>query len=246
MFEFAGRTGGTTTIGYVADFCPMCRVPQAFTLLSIDDPGGPAPRAGASRYWRKCEGCGVELEATHSAYASVSAERASVQELTARTFPRLMEACRPAMESDERARRSPMSLTAPERRALVLRPMLLLAPMVEHRFASVRIDRELVYAALAIVVGIVAASYGLRRLAPSWLNLALFAILFLGIGLFVWQLLASRRRYMRREILPRLAASLRPLSPTHAEINVAIDELRRSHRLVGSKLDAKQLRSALA
>src|SRR5258705_351547 len=63
-------------LGYVADFCPICRSPQAFEVQSVGVAShvyyvsfGKGALAG---YQRKCCDCGVTLDAKPTNYATIS------------------------------------------------------------------------------------------------------------------------------------------------------------------------------
>jgi hypothetical protein len=101
------------------------------------------------------------------------------------------------------------------------------------------------YAVLAVIAALILGSFVLRRLAPDSLEVSMLAILIVGAGVIIWQIAAARGRFIQREILPRLAASLRPLSPTDAEINVALEELRKLRHKIGSNIDPRALRAAI-
>jgi len=67
----------------------------------------------------------------------------------------------------------------------------------------------------------------------------IFAIsLALGIALVVWQVIASKSRFIRREILPVLAKSLGPLKPTEQEIERVLRELTELKKKIAATLRA--------
>jgi len=236
-------------IGYVADFCPMCRAPRAFQLRRVggasQDYNIDSGEGALLGYERRCEDCEVTLDAKPTSYASIASERTSMPELTARTFPRLTETYRATMDLDRLARRSPGSLTAAERRALILTPLLILSARVEQRLAATQVDKEVGYTVLALIAALVLDTYLIGRVAPESIGRSMLAILVVGIGAVIWQISAARGRFIRREILPRLAESLRPLSPTDAELNVAFEELRGLRHKLGSRKSARALRAAI-
>lgn len=190
MFILSGRKIAYRSIGYVAGFCQMCRKPSAFELRCVGAAShvhnisfGEGALVG---YERKCETCEVSVEAGSTSYASIASERASVAELTERTFPRLAESYRAAIELDQLACCSPGSLTAAERRTLVRAPMLLLSSKVERRFESALLDWEVGYAVLAVIAALLLGVLVLRRVAPESLEVSMLAILTVGIGVIIW------------------------------------------------------------
>lgn len=143
------------------------------------------------------------------------------------------------MALDERIRRQ--RLTPAERHSLIRAPFVFLSPRVERRFAATHLDAG-VGLALAAAVGLLflAPPVG-RRLLPDSPEILFLVFLAVGIGLVVWQVIASGSRFMTGEIVPVLVKSLRPLQPTEQEIELVLSELRKVKHKIGRKLRATEL-----
>jgi hypothetical protein len=237
------------TLGYIADFCPMCRTPRVFKLQRVGLARhvyyisfGEGELAG---YQRTCQQCGIAVAAKPTLYASVAAQPAALPEMIAQTFPKLPQAYQPTLELEERIRNSPASLTPEERHALIRQPFQLLSPRVEKQFASLHIDNDAGLTLLGVLVTLFIASFILKRVAPDSLEVSMVSILLAGMVLVIWQISQAGRRFMRRKIIPLLAATLQPLNPTDGEVQAVLAEFKKLRQKIGSKMKAKDLMSAL-
>ena len=250
MFIFWGKKVVFRKLGYVADFCPMCRVARAFELQRVGVVGHvyyiSFCEGALAGYQNKCLECDTALEARPTAYAAISDELGSVAALTAKTFPTLLQTYQAVMALDERARTAPASLSSEGRHALIRTPMLLLSAKVEKHNATTHLDREVGYAVLVWIGVLLAAPPLYRLVAGDALELGELWILGIGLVGVVWQIAAERGRFMRRKIVPALARSLKPLAPTEAEVRAVLTELSRLRHKIGTKLKADTLMAALA
>lgn len=247
MFIVWGRKIRRRTAGYVADYCPLCRAKRAFELQDV--------RSAAHVYYvslgsgklvgheRKCEECGTSFQANPTSYASVSRTRASPDELERLTFPNLDAAIKEQVALDERIRRQ--RLTPAERQSLIKAPFVYLSPKVERRFAATQLDARAGIALAAGVALVFLGGLGARQWALVAPELVLLVCVAGGIALVVWQVLASGSRFMRREIVPVLARSLKPLEPTQEEIELVLKEFRRVKHKIGRKLRVADLMAGM-
>ena len=245
MFIFWGRKITRKRLGYVADFCPICRCKQAFKLEAVRSSGhvyyvslGGGQLVG---YERTCEQCGTSFRANADLYANVSKELLPVDDLKLQTYPALDAAIKDQMALEARIKAGGKDLKPQERYTLIKAPFLYLSPKVERRFASTHIDLPAFLAILgAIAVLPIGAWVGhlLRITNPGPVLLFSFLI---GVGLIVWQISAAGTRFMKAQILPTLATSLRPLKPTQEEVERVLEELRRVKQKIGRKVSASEL-----
>ena len=68
----------------------------------------------------------------------------------------------------------------------------------------------------------------------------------IGIILIGWQISLSNRRFIRRNIIPILARTLKPLDPSKEEVEAALAELTKLRHKIGRKLSSGDLMTALA
>jgi hypothetical protein len=243
MLIIWGRKIKRRRVGYVADYCPVCRAQRVFELQDVRSAGhvyyislGRGTLLGQER---RCSDCGTSFKANTASYAGVSKTQLSLEELRQRTFPNLDAATREQAALDERIRRQRLSPT--ERQALIRAPFVYLASKVERRFANTHIDAGVGVAFLALVGLFLAAPAALKLLPANSAPVVFLILIAVGGGLVVWQVRASGSRFMKREIVPVLAKSLGPLQPTEEEIKLVLGELKKVKQKIGWKLKASDL-----
>ena len=158
-------------LGYVADFCPLCREVRAFGLKRVGLAGHiyyiSLTEGELVGHTRACAGCGIIFDASPENYARPSKELRPVRELIAHTFPNIAAyyARRFALE---KAIRDPFAkVSAADRMALVKEPFTLLSNRAEERFRAGLVDHQssAVFIAALVVGGFVAT--GLVVLMPE-------------------------------------------------------------------------------
>lgn len=242
MFIVWGKKTVRRRLGFVADFCPICRSPQAFELQRVGSAGHvyyiSAGQGELLGFERTCLSCGTSLEAHPERYAAPEKRVQTLKELVRRTYPTLQADLQERLAFEEQIQRDPGSLSAEDRRACIRQPFLLMSPRVERRFASTKIDLGV---GLAIFGALSLLSIGpalFHAVAPDKDEFGVLVSLGLGAGLVGWQMLASGRRFMQHQILPHLAGALRPLRPTEREITAVLREMKQSGHKMGAKLQA--------
>ncbi|WP_416762629.1 hypothetical protein ACNI65_09580 [Roseateles sp. So40a] len=244
MFIVWGKKIVYRRLGYVADFCPICRDKRVFELKRVGSAGHvyyiSAGQGELVGYELICQDCRTSLQTDPGIYASFAKLPAPVEELVRTTFPNIDEVMADRLALEERIRREPSSLSADERRALIRHPFLLLSPKVDRRFASTHVDRwvglSLVGALLLMMIGPALT----HVVAPDEAELSMLLFIVLGVALVVWQVAASKTRFMEREIIPVLAKSLHPLRPTEAELREVMSELKLLRHKMASKLGSSE------
>jgi hypothetical protein len=139
MFVFVGaKHHGYRKVGYVADFCPLCRCPTVFEVLRIGVSRQTikmyeeAGKKHLITHKRVCQDCGTEMAAQMTMYRTVAAAPAGLPTLMACTFPNLAAVHHARLALKERIRDSPGSLSTHQRLALVRESVGLLAPSVDR------------------------------------------------------------------------------------------------------------------
>lgn len=244
MFIFWGTKTVIRKLGYVADFCPICREIQKFQLSRV---GLASHVYGASfgegklvGHQKKCLHCGTELQTDPSIYKDVQKKLtgAGSTDLTANTFPNIRQHYSERLSLEEQLVKRPAGIDASTRAALIKEPFHLLAPVVEKRFGATHIDRYVGVALLLTIVGAFLVSKIFDAFFPQAVEHQANAVLItFGIGIVATgvQGYKSAGRYLRKEIYPKLAHSLRPLKPNQTELEAAFAELKR----MGFKLPKK-------
>ena len=247
-----GRKKTSRVLGYVADFCFLCRGPRAFKLIRNGSVGhvyyisfGEGKLVG---YERTCTECGERFAADITTYSNVAEALVPVDELKHSTYPNFDSVMQERIELEKRVQKSPDSLSASERYALIKAPFLLLASKVETQFSSpTKTDWRTGLALFAAIVLPFLAGFAVCQLespSPDRVDhclIAAGAAFFVGIAFTAWQIVLSNRRFISREVVPVLAKSLAPLHPSEAEITNVLDELKRLRLKMASKLTTAEL-----
>lgn len=247
MFILWGKKAVHKKIGYVADFCPICRTPQPFAITRVGSAGHlyfvSAGEGQLVGYERTCQKCRTPLNAEPTTYASLAKRAAPLDELLRSTFPNLTQALQERLAIEERVQRDPASLEPELRRSLIRNPFVRLSPKVEKRFAdATHMDWTVGLALIGAIALIFSAPDLAHKVAPGYHSDLLFWSPFvLGIALVVWQMIASGKRFMRKEIIPVLAGTLAPLRPTEDEITAVLAELKQLGHKIGSKIKPANL-----
>ncbi|WKB50639.1 hypothetical protein [Eleftheria terrae] len=249
MFIVWGRKLVRRGLGYVADFCPICRVIQPFKLERLGSVGhvyylsfGQGELVG---YERTCQACKTSFNAEPSVYAGAVKTVVPLPELQQRTFPHLATVLRERLELEAKVKRDPTLLSGEERYALIRNTFELLSPKVEKRFAATHIDKEVALAAGGALALTAVGPGVVRSVYPDAAELSLLVFMGLGALLLVWQFALSGRRFMRRDVIPTLAMSLHPLRPSERELTSVLQDLKQLRHKIASKLKLSDLQMQL-
>ena len=143
MFNVWGRKTVRRRLGFAADFCPICRQPQAFEISRL----GAAVHlyhvsVGQGRllgHQRTCLTCGTTLAADLPDYADLERRPQALPTLIRSTFPDLATLWRERLDFERRLRIDPGFLEASERHRWLREPFLLMASRVEQRLSLIHI-----------------------------------------------------------------------------------------------------------
>jgi hypothetical protein len=234
-------------LGYVADFCPICREPRAFRLCgkrlvpqSFYIPVGFGELVGNER---RCLDCGVDLPGDPTRYTALSKKPASFGQLRKLTYPSFDDAQRGRLELEKAVRDNPSAIGARDRQRLIRQPLELLSPRVEAH--TPQTDRDVAITVVAAWAAVWAGTSLATRFSPDNADAVLLGLLAVAVLAVVVQLALVNRRYMRREIAPLLVRCLAPLKPRRAEIEAAVADMKAARHKIGSKLSVDHLMQRL-
>jgi hypothetical protein len=236
-----GRKWITRKLGFVADFCEICRRPQPFALERRSLVGHvgylPIGTTHVVRHQGRCTRCATEMATEPLRYAQVARKKtASTHELLAATLPDHEQVLQQRLAVERVVRDDVEALSPATRRDLLARPFVALSPMVDQRFASLHVDAWVGAALLSFLVLPALVQAACRWISPRNAELGLVWGLGLGLALVAWTAVGARRRWIRRFVAPRLTGSLGPLRVSSAEIEVVLGELRTHKHKLGSVL----------
>ena len=243
-----GRKWYARKLGFVADFCEICRRPQSCALERRTLIGHfwfiPLGTHHVTQHRTLCTQCGTATLTDATRYGPPARQTAPPRELLTRTNPGFDQAFGPRMALERAVRENLAALTPDQRRSMLVSPFLLLSMEVEQRLAQTQLDWRVALALLAVLpLGMAGHALGLLASEDSAELGALIGIA-AGAVLLLWQGATAKRRWVRNAVLPRLARNLAPLRPTAAEIGGILGELRQNKHKLGALLKAVDFKVA--
>jgi hypothetical protein len=249
MFIVWGKTIKRQRLGFVADYCAVCRDLRGFKFNRIGSAShvyyisfGEGDLVG---YERICQVCKTAFEAVPDTYSGMAREPRSGTELISETFPNYYAVYRELIERERKVRDTPSLLSPSERRARLREPFGVVAQLAQQKLASIQIDGRvwLAIGAFFPLMWILNAIGELFIDPDDETGIArwMLGCAVLCVGLIVSQLITSGRRYVLKIAVPPLAHALAPLRPSEAEIAGVLQELQEHKLKLGSKLRAADL-----
>ena len=253
MFIVWGKTIKRQKLGFVADYCGVCRDVRGFLVKRIGSAShvyyisfGEGDLVG---YERICQQCSTAFEAVPDTYSGMAKESRPGSELIPETFPNYYAVYRELIERERKVRDTPSLLTSGERRARLREPFGIVAQVVQQKLASVQVDGRVWIAVAAFfpLLWVLGALGGVfidpdnENAMVRWM-LACSAV---SLALVIWQLMGSARRYVLKHAVPPLVNALAPLRPAEEEITDILQELKQRKFKLGSKLEAADITQAI-
>ena len=239
MFIVWGKTIKRQKLGFVADFCAVCRDLRTFQVRRIGSAShvyyisfGQGDLVG---YERTCEVCATPVDAVPDTYTGMAETFRPASELISETFPNYYTVYRALLERERKVRDTPSLLTPEERRARMREPFMVIAPLAQQKLSSIQVDWRVGLA----VFSFVPIFWVIDLVEDPSLNW-IFSGLALWAGLVFSEIFRSSRRYLLKNAAPQLAASLAPLKPSESELDRILQELKQ-HKLKLGKLRPSDL-----
>lgn len=241
MINFWGKKRVETSLGQVADFCPICRDLRPFELF----------RAGMAGqllgHVKQCHHCGLKLGADPAQYASVAPlSPTSLEVLVARTFPGIWMKYADRLKLEEDLRRQPGAVAPEAKEGYLMEPWVLFNGVVEQLFAGkAPLDLPSGFGCLGtlvLAIPLLVLAALARDLPTKYaLLLGLLLVLVGGAGFTLWQLSLRPQRYVRRKIVPFLALALKPLAPTRPELEACFNKCRNLRMKIATAIPLEQI-----
>lgn len=250
MFIVWGKRVTRKKVGYVADFCPMCRDAQTFLLKEVRVYSHvyyiPTSTSALHGYERTCQGCTLPLSGAPRQYVAAPKKPAHVDDILARSFPAFDEVYGERLKIEESLRLAPDSLPVSVRRALIQQPFLVLAPLVEARARQTSFDAIATAALLGGLLLAIGGGLAASNLPQDYAGPAVGACALGGLALIIWGMASTARRYARGKLAPQIAKTLRPLRPSDKELSTTLAELKQKGHRIGKILKPQHVAALIA
>ena len=251
MFIVHGTKRKVRSLGWVADFCQICRRPQPFQLFRIGLAShvyfisfGQGKLAG---HIMECKECGTKSGTDESRYASIAkAPGTDFAALASATMPNLPETLGARLAFEKQLVDGTASVDPETRMEILIEPFVVMEGMIAERNASAGMDRPTSFGCLGTLVVLIAlvALIVFAKWATQTVDYILavgFTVIGAGVVYTIAQMCLSMRRYTRSQILPRLVASLARLRPTEAEIAETLASCKKAKMKVARAVKADAL-----
>jgi hypothetical protein len=237
-------------LGFVAEFCPICRTPRKFEVsrvgiashiyfISVGE-GNLAGHVGC------CQQCGTIIPVDAGKYETFKEEsNIALEALVQNTFPNLYNAYAERLDIEERLKkREPVSL--PNREVWLMEPFEYLIPDVEARFTNTKLDKESNIGCVVTVLLLMFLCGGFivfenSALIRDSLIIGMGLVAIIGLIYTIVQIMLAPNRYMERNIIPRLSQALSVLNPGKQEIERCLSTLKIKGFRIGKKIKTEKL-----
>ena len=187
-----GRKRKERTVGFAADFCPVCRQIQPVRVTRVGMVGhvyyisfGEGTLVG---YQAKCNVCSLVFGTNPIKYQqTVLKAPTDIKELIQTTFPKIHEVYAERLSLEEQLRLHPNALSVEQREALVLEPLQFLSPLVEAKLTGRgEFDRRSGLGCIGtMVVGFALFLIGAMCFkGPAQDRFLMFTVAVVGLGIF--------------------------------------------------------------
>jgi hypothetical protein len=255
MWIIWGKKIKQQSLGYVADWCSLCRAINPFCVFRKEVVDhvynfsvGEGQYAGSSAI---CENCGLAISTNVAKYKEFSLTILPVNALIQRTFPGIQEFYAKRLEIEDQLKRNPRQIPEDLRSELIKEPFALLAPVVAANVGGeTNIDKKTglgclatIFLPLALLITTAITSRNGYAIAAGVVFLV--TLIFTLVSLFM---VAFRKpkQYIQQSVLPLLVTCLSVLQPTREELRQCYDRLKTMNLAITRHVELEKLFDALA
>lgn len=236
-------------LGWVADYCGVCRLPRVFKVQRVGLAGHvyylSLGQGELVEHERVCTHCGAILHAELADYAKVLNAKPKLEHAIKTTFPTFYEASAEALDHAQQISHSAQFLSEDARAQALANPFVYLSPKVTRRFEKALFSPVLILIMVAVILAITFAVIAVAPWMAGHEDILVAAVILLmgaALGYAYWWIGKS---YMEKHVLPYLAESLRPLQPTAEELQALLVALKQAKHTIGSKVKLPALLLAI-
>jgi len=238
-------------LGYVVDFCPICRCVRPFKLENVLIKGH---IYYISLGWgevvdvlRVCQVCKIQMSADQTRYPGISNKLVSFDELVLKTQPKWNEPDENRFEIESRLVETPWLIDPDLRADLIEEPFLYLLNPAETAMTGIRLDWK---ATIIVLLGLVALpsvilihdSMRPGNDDPTIIGLCTLIIL----GIIIWEIYMVKYRYLKKHVYPIIVRALLPLRPESHELKPILDLLAQEKSKLGSHVKVSKIMEMLS
>ncbi|MBC8021756.1 MAG: hypothetical protein H7Y14_01470 [Burkholderiales bacterium] len=242
MLFIWGKKQVQRSLGYVADFCPVCRDLRVFQMKRLGLAGHfYYVSFGEGRliaHVRTCTVCDIDLNGRPELYKAMNRNKLPATELAGLTRPDWQQAHASRLALERELTNAFGKVPADVRKALIREPFDLLAPKVEDRMATTQFDGW-VAAAVGVLFILIVIAVKAAEQFPGAGDYIWGAAWGFGLAAIASQFLLVRRRFFRKHVFPPLTLALRPLKPTRAELESALAAKKAEGTAIVERLDLR-------
>lgn len=249
MIVISGKKTTRRRLGWVGDFCPICRelefqqvtrVSQVPHLYFI-----PLGRGTIALHEIECRQCQTIFGVQQVPYIGYARRPPSdIINLISATNPGSIEHHNQRLDLEDRVTQN--DLSPHDRLNLIAEPLLALNYIATRKSGKGVVPPG---AAICIILLFILIPFTLMGwFNPNashfgrWMLLGVISILAFGTFLSFW---SGGKSWGRRYLIPRLARTLSPLRPSIEELDMVLAELKRQKLIVAKRVRAAELHSAI-
>jgi hypothetical protein len=234
-------------LGYVGDFCPVCRGLECMSVVRLNQVshlyyiplGGGEPVA----HEITCRKCGSVYGAQGVGYTAF-APRPGEDGVAMAADAGMLDGLSPRAELEDAVAGG--RLSPEDRAALIAEPIAALNYMAAQKVGKGMIPTGAGLAIVGLVFTVPGAIIAwATQGTPVEVRLALTGVATALLAGAVLGLRFGGRGWVRRRLIPRLAASLEPLRPTSEELESTLGALNEDGYIIGKRIKAAELAEAV-
>ncbi len=250
MFIVWGKKRVERSLGFVVDFCPICRAATAFQVSRVGMAGhvyyisfGEGELAG---HTARCRECGTAKSVDATKYSTFEKQGdVDIERLIQITYPNFRNVYAERLDMENKLQ-SQQTFSPPDREAWLMEPFEYLSNKVEAKYSSTQFDKESGVGCLGTILLTAllwTASLTLWQTGLAHDRILIGMAIVAGAGLIytLTQLGLAPSRSVRRDVMPQLAGALRPLNPSRQEVTQCLAKLKTAGFKIGKKVNDEKL-----
>ncbi len=209
-------------IGYVVDFCPICRGLRTFAVKILSE------NRKTKGYIKQCSECEITSECDYKMYNHVEKKLPNnVESLVKLTFPHIREHYHERLLTERNLEENPKKISSKERMNLLHEPFTIFMPILRKRLSNdYHISNTVISLGTTVIILFISFIVLALCSIPNLYLLGVGVLFLLTFGLTIYELNTNNQRYLTEKVFPVLGKTLATLKPTPKEIQVIFQNYR--------------------